>query len=195
MNLGLSELTDDQLVALLQEVLQECASRDPIVRNITQQKINDEAEMLKQRRALAKEAWNQARSGYLKGLRKELRQAFEEKARSGDVLLVTAAEEAEVINGVARDAITKAKQELKDRIVKDTQNEIRSKVLSGEMEVLSPQEKENLVKHATDTAILWMKQSGTISLEQFSIARRKIYDNLIRMGHTKEEVDKLYGKP
>lgn len=195
MNLGLSELTDDQLMDLLQEVLQECSSRDPMIRKVTQGKINDEAAILKERRRLAKEAWNQARAGYLKQLRKELKQAFEQKARSGDILLVTAAEEAEVVNGVARDAISQAKKEFMARIVQDAQNELLSKVLSGEMEVLSPQEKDNLVKDATDTAIVWMKNSGTISLEQFALARRAIYENLIRMGHTKEEVDKLYGKP
>ena len=195
MNLGLEGLTDDQLVSLLQEVLQECASRDPIIRKIGQGKIDDEAEMLKLKREAMKHAYDLARRDYLKGLGKELKAAFKKDALNGKIQLVTAAEEAEVVNAAARKAVSEAKQELKEKISKDTESEIRSKILSGEMEVWSEAEKEAMIKDATESAVQWMKNEAHIPLNQFAAARLKIYQNLLRMGHSKEDVDKIYGHP
>ena len=195
MNLGLSELTDDQLVELLQEVLQECSSRDPIIRKVSQAKINDEADLLKKKRKLAQKAWNRVKQDYIESLRREFKEAVEQKVKAGEILVVSAAEEARVIGAATHDAIQFAKTKKLEEIRATTMADLQAKVLSGDIDLYSNAEKEKMIADATETAVEWMKNQGSISIQQFAQARKRIYDNLRKMGHAKKEIDRLYGKP
>lgn len=104
MDLGLKELTDDQAIALLQEVLQELATRDPFVRNIAQKKIVEESEKLDIWKAAAAHAIDLARKHYIAEVRKEIFVAVQKEIANGTVRPLTAAEEAEVIAAQDREA-------------------------------------------------------------------------------------------
>lgn len=88
MDLGLSELTDDQLLELLQEACGELAQRDPFVRDLAQKDVFDQAEKLRLAKEAALEAIQQVQREYIAGLKTEMAEKIRAGVKDGTVRLV-----------------------------------------------------------------------------------------------------------
>jgi hypothetical protein len=101
MDLGLKNLTDDQLLELLQEACHELGFRDAGVRRLAQDCIFEEAERLKLAKVAAKRSIEQARERYKEGLivelAKDATETLEEMLETGEVQLFTPGEESELV--------------------------------------------------------------------------------------------------
>lgn len=114
-DLGLSQLTDDQLVELLSEICAEAAQRDPYVRKAAQNAINEKAAEAKMLRDAARSttrsyekkmedlemcirwAIDAATNQYWKQLRDDVYAAIQEEVNTGQIRLVTPEQEAQHI--------------------------------------------------------------------------------------------------
>lgn len=97
MDLGLHQLTDDQLMNLLQEVCGELATRDPMVRNAAQQTIFDEGEKLDATKRALREAVEAAKAEYRKQIKQEALDAVRAAVASGEIVLLSSAEEGKAV--------------------------------------------------------------------------------------------------
>jgi hypothetical protein len=93
MDLGLDQLSDDQLLDLLQEVLGNLAGRDGYVRNLAQSTIFSEAERLKAMRESMRDAVDQAKAEYISKLKSEIQQAVAKDLEDPATRLVSADQE------------------------------------------------------------------------------------------------------
>jgi hypothetical protein len=121
MNLGLSELTDDQLVELLQEACNELAQRDPIVHKAAQAAIDHEALKLK---AVREEKELQVR-------------VIEEESRA---LRFGIAEKEAHLRYFMRQAIQRATEEYRDQLAKDVSALVKEEIAAGRYRVMTPEE-------------------------------------------------------
>ncbi len=112
-NLGLDQLTDDQLLELVVETCQELVERDPCVRNLAQATITTEAEQLAVKRAAVKKAVAAVTGEYMKQIQEETLAEVREGVRKGTIRLLTSAQEARV----AVDATYEAKIKVIDETV------------------------------------------------------------------------------
>jgi hypothetical protein len=194
-NLGLSELTDDQLMELLQEMCMELSTRDPIVRQVAQKTIYTKAEHLKARRIAMKEAIQGMRKRYVKGLKEEIAEAIQQQIKRGEIRVVTEEEERTIRENITIKQRQLAAKAEKLRIGREVLDDLKRQVFSGSLDLRTQAEKDKLVQEAVESATQWLKNQGTISIIQFASARRAIIDNLIRMGHSESDIMKIYGKP
>lgn len=126
MDLGLKALSDDQAIALLQEVLQELASRDPFVRNIAQRKIIEESEKLDVAKACLKTALARAKEEYKRALQEEIYDLVFHEVAAGSIKVATAAQEADWIAESAKRVGASAKwaaeaEALREKLGQDIQ--------------------------------------------------------------------------
>lgn len=113
MDLGLRDLTDDQLLELVEQTCQELAARDPYVRQMAQGTITTEAERLAAKRKAVKEAITDAMAIYIQGIRTETAAEVRAGVKNGTIRLLTPAQEARV----AVDSTFEAKIKLIDETV------------------------------------------------------------------------------
>lgn len=97
MDLGLEQLTDDQLLELVQEACHELAARDPYVRGMAQHTITTEADRVTLQRAMLKEAVTAVAGAYVEQIRKETFDEVREGVRAGTIRLLTPAQEARAL--------------------------------------------------------------------------------------------------
>ncbi len=97
MDLGLGQLTDDQLLELVHEVCRELALRDPYVRAMAQHTITTESDRLVLRRAMLKEAVTAVAGSYVEQIRGESFREVQEGVRTGRIRLLTPAQEARIL--------------------------------------------------------------------------------------------------
>lgn len=82
-NLGLDQLTDDQLLDLLTEACAELGQRDPLIRNLAQKAIYAEAERVKVFKTSIEAAVAAAKADYEKAVRKEARKLVDDSVKRG----------------------------------------------------------------------------------------------------------------
>lgn len=162
MDLGISLLTDDQLVELLQEACAVLAQRDPIVREAAQKTIDKEAEKLKKKREAALQTIRT-----LDNQIADLKRAIEVAVRE-----------------VEKDYIAQLRQEVFEMV--------QAEVNSGQLKLVTPKREAEWVVEATQLAQEALRNH--VGPAQFDAGRRQIIDNLLRMGHKKEEIEKIYGR-
>ena len=104
MDLGLKNLTDDQAVELLQEVLQDLAQRDPVVRNIAQSAIFTESEKLDLLKNAAEDARNALKQSYVNDIERQVFDEIKRGVAAGEISLVSSREEAELVKNASIDA-------------------------------------------------------------------------------------------
>lgn len=161
-DLGLSNLTDDQLVELLAEICAEAAKRDPFVRKAAQVAINEKAEEAKL-----------------------LRQAAKATLRTYD-------QRRQDLASCIRWALDAAKEQY----LKDLRNEvyaaIQEEVNTGQIRLITPEQEAQQIVHATH----WANEAlrNQIGPQAFDANRRVIIENLERMGHSRADIEKIYGK-
>jgi hypothetical protein len=97
MDLGLKELDDEQLLELLGQCCAELVARDPVIRNVGQATIFDEAEKLRIMKEQAKAAVLEARGQYIQALKGDVEQELRRALAAGEVQLLTPAEEGDQI--------------------------------------------------------------------------------------------------
>lgn len=97
MDLGLGQLTDDQLLELIQEACREVAARDPYLRGMAQHTITTAADRVTLQRAMLKEAVTAVAGAYVEQIRTETFEEVREGVRNGTVRLITPAQEARVL--------------------------------------------------------------------------------------------------
>lgn len=194
-NLGLSQLTDDQLLELLMEMCAELSNRDPIVRKAAQGCITDGATRLKAKREAVHKAVAKARKRYIHQIQQDVIASIDAEFEKGDFPLFSAEEEAKHIYNATQKRKGELRQAKKAEIEDRIRMQLRDDVLAGTVKLFSVLEEQKIITEATDTAANWLKQHGTISFEQFQKARNTIVANLEKMGHKFEDIMKLYGKP
>lgn len=114
MSLGCNELTDDQILDLLKETLDELASRHHIVREHTQRMIKEcGGRLADQEKTLTKQL-EQAREAYLNGIRKDVKDELQRMIATGELRVMTPLEEANYVSSVEKEEFLK--------IVEDVQN-------------------------------------------------------------------------
>ncbi len=127
MDLGLGQLTDDQLLELVHEVCRELALRDPYVRAMAQHTITTESDRLVLRRAMLKEAVTAVAGSYVEQIRGESFREVQEGVRTGRIRLLTPAQEARILV----DSTLEAKIKLIDETVTAIQHERLQRVFAG----------------------------------------------------------------
>lgn len=161
-SLGLSQLTDDQLVELLSEVCAEAVQRDPYVRKASQNAIDAQAKELEIIRKAAKQT-----------IRKQ-----EQKLRDLEDALTI--------------AINRTTIEYRQQLETDVFQMVRQEIADGTFRPMKPTEEAiiivNSVQKANDAAL------KNIPPEVFDASRKTVMDNLRRMGHSVEDIERLYGK-
>lgn len=100
MDLGLEELTDDQLLDLLQQACLELARRDGYVRQLAQRTIVTAAEKMKALREVAEPLVLQIKREYIAQLKQEVESEMREALQSGVIRLNMAEETAAVVAAV-----------------------------------------------------------------------------------------------
>lgn len=113
MDLGLHDLTDDQLLELVQETCIELGRRDPYIRNMAQGTITTEAEKLAIRRAAIKEAVAEAMGQYIDAIRRETALQVSKEVSNGTIRLLTPDQEGKVV----ADATLEAKIKLINEVI------------------------------------------------------------------------------
>ena len=96
-DLGLSALSDDQLLELLQEACGELGQRDPVVRNLAQKTIYSEAERLAVYKRSIETAVKVAKADYEQSVRRDVEQAITEDVRMGRWKPLDSSEEAALV--------------------------------------------------------------------------------------------------
>ena len=96
MDLGLSALTDDQLLDLLQQACGELVTRDPFVRGLAQAAIFTESEKLDVIKKEAKKAVENVRREYTQQIGKEVAQSVRDSYKAGKLRLLEPIAEANV---------------------------------------------------------------------------------------------------
>ncbi len=94
MSLGCNELTDDQLLDLLQEILAELTTRHHDVRTFAQRAIVTGAEKLAFQREALEKAIEVAKQDYVASLNKEVKENVKQLVASGEIKLMTSEQEA-----------------------------------------------------------------------------------------------------
>jgi len=195
MDLGISLLTDDQLLELLQEACVELGNRDPVVRKIAQSVISTEAERTKLRREAVHGAVKEVRKRYVRQLKQEIQEQLEIEVRKGARVL-TVIEEADIVAEFTAKWKEQKKAERIKQLQDEKRREMQSAILAGGMaELYSRKELQKMEDDATASAEVWVKQQGIVPLALFADVRKKIFDNLRRMGHSEEAIMLVYGKP
>jgi hypothetical protein len=161
-DLGLSQLTDDQLVELLSEICAEAAKRDPFVRKATQNAID----------AQAKEA---------KLLRDAARSTIREQEQKLKDLEVG-----------CKAATAKAIQQYRQQLETDVFMEIQEEIRLGIFRPMTPAQEADVIFGAAQKANA--SALNGVKPEEFDANRKAVMRNLIRMGHSAEDVERLYGK-
>jgi hypothetical protein len=114
MSFGIDQLTDDQLLELLQEACVELGRRDPIIRGLAQQGIATEAETMVARRAALEKAIEKEQKKYLQEISKEAEEEVQKAAKAGTLRLATPIEEADEI----AESTIAARIEVVEKIIK-----------------------------------------------------------------------------
>ena len=112
-DLGLRELTDDQLFELIRQACDELVARDPYLRNLAQATVTAYAEELTVRRAAMKEAVTIAMEAYIAAIREEAAEDLREALQRGEARLLTPEQEGKA----AADSTLEAKIQLIDETV------------------------------------------------------------------------------
>jgi hypothetical protein len=115
MDLGLSQLSDDQLVNLLDEAVVELLSRDNTVQKVAQQGILGIAEKQKAFMELARNAVADAERIYIESIRQDVRAEVMKAVASGEINIgknVGSDTEARVIVEVTKEQIAAIKADL-----------------------------------------------------------------------------------
>lgn len=110
MDLGLQQLTDDQLVDLLQQACAELGTREHYVRTAAQKVIKDEADKMKMFRYGLEQAVTAVRKKYETELFQEIYAWVEDGVKAGTMRVMTPTEEAA--------AIAKAQQEAQEAVAR-----------------------------------------------------------------------------
>jgi len=134
-DLGASELTDDQLVDLLQEACAELAQRNYVVRNAAQQVILDEAEKMK----IMQKAINKVRKQFAGEIRSQIQKEIAQEVKLGNVRIMTPAEEARLIAKYTNEALNELKYPEEQKIRAETLNKVRRDVIAGKIPSLFTQ--------------------------------------------------------
>lgn len=162
MNLGLSQLSDDQLVELLAEICAEAAARDPFVRKAAQDAINSQAAKLKLIQDTAKRS------------------------------IRSHAQKLEDLKAACDSAVNICLQQYRQQLETDVVTEIHSEIMAGTYRPMTPTQEAAVVVGAAqraNTAAL-----NGVKPEVFEENRQSVMRNLIRMGHSVEDVERMYGK-
>ena len=69
---------------------------------------------------------------------------------------------------------------------------VQAEVNSGQIKLVTPKREAEWVVEATQLAQEALRNH--IGPAQFDAGRRQIIDNLLKMGHSKEEIEKIYGR-
>jgi uncharacterized membrane-anchored protein YjiN (DUF445 family) len=195
MNLGLSQLTDDQLMELLIEMCAELANRDPIVRLQAQKEIYTEANKLKDKREAMKQAISDMRKNYIKSLKEEIAQAINEQIRRGAIQVLTDKEEQNIRESLRAKHLKATETRARTKLNEEVTADLKRRIMDSSFDSYTPEEKNRLIQEAVGTATQWLKSQGTISIDAFARARAEIILNLKRMGHAEKDILKIYGKP
>jgi hypothetical protein len=94
MDLGLSALTDDQLLDLLQQACGELVTRDPFVRGLAQAAIFTESEKLAAIKKEAAKCVENVRREYIQQIGKEVAQSVRDSYKAGKLRLLDSKQEA-----------------------------------------------------------------------------------------------------
>lgn len=105
MDLGLKQLSDDQLVELLQEACAELGTREHYVRTAAQNVIQDEAEKMHVFQRLLGEAVSKTRAQFVKQLEKEVYRWVESGVKDGSIRIVNPDQEAALLVEASQVAI------------------------------------------------------------------------------------------
>lgn len=97
MDLGLDQLTDDQLLELLGQACESLARREHYVRQMAQKTIVDQATKMKAFRAALEEAVLKTRLQYLEDLKNDVSAEVRTAARNGEIKLLTPSQEAKAV--------------------------------------------------------------------------------------------------
>ena len=127
MDLGLGELTDDQLLELLQEACRELGRRDPYLRGLAQHTITTEAERTALERGMAQEAVKALAGSYVEQIRQETFHEVKKGVRNGTIGLLTPAQEARVAVESSMEARIRLIDETLAKIMVDEQPVIEQK--------------------------------------------------------------------
>lgn len=101
MDLGLKELSDDQLLELLQEACGELGTRDGYVRELAQSTILSEAEKMQHARTALESAARTMKALYIEGLQADIEREVREAVNAGEVRLSVEEETALVLKANA----------------------------------------------------------------------------------------------
>jgi hypothetical protein len=102
-DLGLSELTGDQLLELVEQTCEELIARDPYLRNMAQATITTAADRLAVRRAALKEAVTRECGAYIQQMRDEALAEVRQAVQDGSLRLLTLEQETRaVVDSVLR---------------------------------------------------------------------------------------------
>ena len=146
MNLGLSELTDDQLVELLQEACNELAQRDPIVRKAAQETIDKEAIKLK---VLREEA---------------------------SVLRLTRESMEEDLRYWITQAIERTKKQYQDQLEKDVAEFVKEEIKAGRYRVMDSKEEAQRIANAANVVPVRIHVSPGYSPQGVADALESLYN-------------------
>jgi hypothetical protein len=97
MDLGLGELTDDQLLELVNQACAELVVRDPFIRQMAQSTITTWSEQLILKRAMIKEAVTALAGAYIEQIRKETFAEVKAAVSAGEARLLSPTQEARVV--------------------------------------------------------------------------------------------------
>jgi hypothetical protein len=194
-DLGLAQLSDDQIMELLIELCGELSNRDPIVRNMAQKEIYTEAKQLKDKRQAMKDAIQGMRKNYVKLLKEEIGQAINEQIRRGEIRVLTDEEEFTIRTTLRMKHLKSAQERERAKLNEQITADLRRQILMGTLDPYTPEEKQRFISEATSTALDWLKRQGTMSLDAFALGRNSIFEKLKDMGHNEADILKLYGKP
>lgn len=194
-DLGLSQLTDEQIIELLMELCAELTERDPFIRKAAQGVINDEAIRLKAKREAVKVVLKKARSIYIRQLKKDVLESIDLDFIAGTFPLFTADQEAKIIYEITKKRKGELRSEKKKEIYARALSEMRQQILDGTLDLYGRDEEKKDIEAATQKAAEILRQQGVISLERYQQGRAQIFRSLEAMGHRKEDILKIYGKP
>ena len=124
MDLGLKNLTDDQTLELLHEVLNELATRDGYVRQLAQQSILDETEKKRAYTEALETAVHKAKQEYVAQITQETLEAVRKGVQEGTVRLIDPSEEAKQVAIATLEAKIALIDEAVDQIKKGTRDRV-----------------------------------------------------------------------
>lgn len=113
MDLGFSELTDDQLLEMWRQLYGEFSTRLFSTTELAHQVVITEAEKIEAHRQAVQLATQRAKTAYLDALTEEIFDAISEEIRNGTIRIVTPEEEAQKISDADQSARRRALEEAK----------------------------------------------------------------------------------